>query len=307
MYTRFIIALLLLLPFDTACSMELWDFPATPPEDSTSAINAQKSDTITVIQWNIGHFSLGVSKNSRIKDVNFLSALQGFEDLFTRAKADIISLNEYSVYFANTANHPRCLTDTLLFYTYPFRVIGNNAKQRNYCLNAIFSTLQIFEAKTIDYETNKHSGLTSSTGTSITDFYYILSYINLFGKKVPFISTHLAFNLENDQVVLNQVKELIKNLENEEFVIICGDFNINASNLSLFTEAGYSMANEGSIATYPSPDPYKSLDNILVKGFEISNPRTIPTLLSDHFPIICEISIKADSNITVSSTFTDYE
>ncbi len=296
MTARVFIFFLTVLSCDTACSMTELDTLPTP-SNVINSIELSEQDTITIMQWNIGHFSLGTSKKSRVTDDTFYSALEGFRDMLLRAQAAIISLNEYSYLFANTQNHPRCGADTILFRDYPYHSFGNNAQQRNYSLNAVYSAFQINNEETVEYECNKSITLSSTADIRATDYYYLRSTISLFGKETTLVSTHLAFDVMDNQVVLRQVKELIDCLQNEKYVIRCGDFNIDATDLTLFTEAGYSLANEGSLATYPIPTPYLSLDNIIVKGFNISRPRVIQTLLSDHFPILCEISLIKDETI----------
>ena len=69
---------------------------------------------------------------------------------------------------------------------------------------------------------------------------------------------------------------------------MCGDFN--TTDYSKLKIAGYSLANNGSFKTY-----YKekwALDNIVAKGVKISDVRIVKTELSDHYPLICHISIK---------------
>ena len=278
-----------------ACSKEaldtltISDFP-----EIDLPIITDETDTITIMQWNIGHFSLGKYSRSSVTDINFDSRRLGYLEILNNAGANIVSLNEYSTLFANTSKHPRCFADTLLFKSYHYKAIGNNEKQRRYSLNAIFSTIELLSPLTIDFEVNKSVTLSSSQVFS-TDYYYLFSIIKLFNREIVFISTHLAFDNNNERVVMGQIEELINNLKNYPFVIICGDFNTNSTNLFPFIDAGYSIANDGTFLTYPAGNESSSLDNIIVKGLSISSVRTIPTLLSDHLPIVCELSLNEEN------------
>lgn len=40
------------------------------------------------------------------------------------------------------------------------------------------------------------------------------------------------------------------------------------------------------------PSKRTSLDNIAVKGLEISDVRMVKTKLSDHYPLVCRISLE---------------
>ena len=258
------------------------------PVNDTSSIII--NDSLIVMQWNIGHFSFGNSPNSRITDNNYSLALLYYQDFIKQVKSDIISLNEYSTYFADTADHPKCSADSILFSSYPYQIIGNNGQQRHYSMNAIFSTIELLESETVEYKSNL-TATTTSSAISPSDYYFTRSSFNLSGERIFFVSTHLFFNTNDNRTVLNQAKELVEFFNNEDYVIICGDFNTDAASLSLFTDAGYTLGNDGSYLTYPAPTPYRSLDNIIVKGFRINQVLTFPVYLSDHFPIAVSLSI----------------
>jgi len=244
------------------------------------------------MQWNIGHFSNGEKPYSTISNDSFNQIISSYKDLLNLSNADIISINEYSVLISNTNTHRGCLTDTLLFSSYSYKYIGNNGVIRHYSLNALFSTLSFSNASTNEYETNKNARITHTNAISAQDYYYISSRTDLFGNSTLIVSTHLAFDANNPDLAIQQIKELISVCENEKYVIICGDFNTSATSFELFSAAGYEMANHsslGDIATFPATNPTKPLDNIITKGFKITNPRVLLTDLSDHLPLLCDI------------------
>ena len=248
-------------------------------------------DSIIVMQWNIGHFSRGKSPYSLILDTGFTQMLEDYRQLLNDVSADVVSLCEYSIFFINTALHPRCYADTALFYDYPYKFIGNNGIIRNYSLNAIMSKREIIQPSSIEYTANATARITHSSAIKATDYYYNQSYINIGGREVVFINTHLAFDKNNPSVATSQIIELIGKLEEETYVIICGDFNTMASSYSLFSKAGYSLANAGDLGTYPSAQTSAPLDNIISKGLLIRDVYTINSSLSDHYPIVCTVSV----------------
>ena len=264
------------------------DKPLSIISDSIPQI---EKDTLRVIQWNIGHFSMGKSSYSRVTDKVFFQRVQSFEELLNSNDADIAAISEYSVYFTNTKQHPQCLADTLLFKNYPYYYCGNNGRIRGYSLNAVFAKNELFDFHTVDFESNKTATITHTTKIKATDYYYVESYFIWNNHIITLICTHLAFDNNNDSVVINQMKELIKVTQDDDHVIICGDFN-SSNNYSIFTENGFTVANNGEWGTYPSTNPSQPLDNIIVKGISIKKASAIPSFLSDHLPLICELTLE---------------
>ena len=124
-----------------------------------------------------------------------------------------------------------------------------------------------------------------STNNKVEWYYYILTDISIGGKKVKLVCTHLIANA--GKIRQDQINELINVCEQYEKIIICGD--MNTWNYSKFKEAGYTFANDGTIVTWPTKS--YALDNIFVKGLKMSNVRIIKTDLSDHYAIVCSISL----------------
>lgn len=261
------------------------------PKDSTITPKSYYyKDSIVVMQWNIGHFSQGALSSSRITDSDYLQKLQDYRQLINDVSADIVALCEYSILFSDTALHPSCYADTLLFDEYPYRFIGNNGIIRSYSLNAIMSKMELLHPSSVEYQTNTTASITHTSAIKATDYYYNKAYIYVGEHKVVLVNTHLAFDKNNPDIAINQIKELINELDNEEYVIICGDFNTSASNYMLFSEAGYSLANTGVLKTFPSSRPTTPLDNIISKGLIIRDTHIVRSSLSDHYPIVCTIS-----------------
>lgn len=283
---------LLLASICSACSKTTPDILSAEPLESESYGSEYEKapGSLRIMQWNIGHFSMGKSPNSKVTDELFNVRCESFLDVFSKEDADIIALCEYSMFFADTKNHPQCHTDTLLLKDHPYVYLGNDGNIRNYSFNTIFSRIDLSSNVTLEYDSNKNARITSSSIIFPSDYYYIRSSIELDGKGITLVATHLAFDLNNPEIATNQIKELIEVLKEEDYVILCGDFNTeDKSDYDLFIQAGYSLANKGDIATYPTNNPYKPLDNIVVKGLHISNVHITPTFLSDHFPIVCDV------------------
>lgn len=201
-----------------------------------------------------------------------------------------MNFSEYSVLFADTKLHKNDLTEEHLI-DYPFFYLGNEGKKRHYSLNSIFSKYPIIKSETIDFVCNENADMEKKNGVVAPDYYYIQSDIVFDGKIIRFISTHFAFGKTSDLIALNQAKELIEEYRDDEYVVICGDFNmIHPESYEVFCEAGYKLANHGEFGDFGTDRVYNlKLDNIIVKGLEIVDVRMLKTDLSDHFPIICDI------------------
>ena len=265
-----------------------------PPSISLDTLEPKRK--LTFMQWNIGHFGNGAN-NTTINDNDYNEKLSAYQKLISAVNADYVSLSEYNVLFANT-NIKENNTAKLLFSDYKYNFIGNEGWRRNYSLNAFFTNLSVFDSETVEFECNQTATITYTTAIRATDYYYLRTKwkfkIENQIKEVLIISTHLAFDKNNKEVALDQARELIKKYENEEYVIICGDFNSSLVT-DIFKEAGYTTANQGEwgyFYTYPSNSPRSCIDNIVTKNLKIEDVRVLETNLSDHLPIICSICIQ---------------
>ena len=118
-------------------------------------------------------------------------------------------------------------------------------------------------------------------------------------EKVVFFIVHLSLKYRHRQNQLERLHHLVKNVNKP--VIIGGDFNTfwGSRELELFLAAtGLQNANIASIPSHPSHSPRRQIDFILhshelqVTNFQIPDIR-----LSDHAPLICDLSlIDSDSD-----------
>ena len=148
---------------------------------------------------------------------------------------------------------------------------------------------------------------------------YITATIKVAGVDVKIAIIHLDIS-PNDgtQATITEQRrqemlELINNFANAPYAIIAGDFNIlSADEYELFTQYGYKCANHGfmgDLTTYTQtlvvPTGSRALDNIIAKGFDISNIHVEDAAiyrdingvstrypLSDHNPIWCDLLMK---------------
>lgn len=243
--------------------------------------------TLRVATYNIGHFSGGEQKNSAITSSTYATKLAAYRAVIDTIGADVLGISEYSAIFGKNTDNEDAPTKAALLGDYR----AYEGSQHNYSCDALFTKTVVEGPRSVDYECNQTAVITHTNLILATDYYYIDSDLYMHGERVKLVMTHLAFDNNNPQVCSDQIAELITKYAGFDKVIFMGDWNwTNASQMDAFTSAGYTLANDGTIITYPGTD--KALDNIVVRGLTVSNPaRVVTTSLSDHYPFYCDLQL----------------
>lgn len=246
-------------------------------QDFKNCKSGKKS--IIVSTWNIGHFSLGKKSYSLISSLSFDEKLSDYKTfVYDSLNADILCINEYESEFCIDSVKGCPLTEDVLFGRFQSH---NIFKKNKFVCNAIFSNVEVTNVrKKFFYYDIREKDIPKN----INWFYYIISDLVIEDETIKLVCTHLinrASRFRQDQIA-----QLIDALSEYDKVIICGD--MNTQNWSKFYHAGYVSANDNSI-TFPSKS--LAIDNIFVKGLKISDVRIVKTGLSDHYPLICKITI----------------
>ena len=252
-------------------------------DDSKNAFAKNEDSGIVLCTWNIAHYYAYGSAKNVIDGAIYEEKLKAFRTvLYDSINADIISLNEYSSNFGVDKTRVAHKSAVVLFDKYKTKYEGG-ATRRGIAHNAMYSNVRMREFKKRPFEFIK----TTKYKKSHKDFYYLTSDMFIDGKTVKLVCVYLTHSKKDPSLVQPQISELIEAFKGEERVVICGDFN--TSNYSKFKKAGYTLANDGSIVTFYKT--FKPLDNIVTKGVRISEVRTVKTELSDHYPLVCRLSI----------------
>jgi len=247
--------------------------------DAYSQLPQRKS--ITVATWNIGHFSNGVKDYSYIKPSNFDEKVKKFRTfIYDSIKADILCVNEYESEFCLDSVRGNAIAEDIVFNGFTTQRVF---KKNRYVCNAIFSDKALSNVRKKKFNYDK---TTKETIKYISWFYFVSADIMIDGKSVKLVCTHLVNRHEDE--CQRQMQQLIEEFGKYDKVIICGD--MNSSDWTKFKQAGYTLANDGSQITFPYRS--SSLDNIMVKGLKISEARIVKTKLSDHYSVVCEISLE---------------
>lgn len=242
-------------------------------------------ETFSVAHWNIGHFAMGKSENSTVgPEVSAVRAAE-YRAQIAKMDADFIGVSEYDPVF-DTAGNP---TTNAVFASYATCVAGQKSR---YQCNAVFARRRCVRSNVVPFDDR------------VQETYFVDAVFKIGEKEIHFVQTHLDWNMNEiaTDARPRQIRQLVNQFKNEPYVIICGDFNVcGAGEYYPFLMAGYTLANCGSagcLDTYAGKDvrmPCRRfpLDNIVVKGFRISNVALadVELTLSDHRIIICELEL----------------
>lgn len=250
---------------------------------------------LRVMTYNIGHYSdAGGSQNSPVTVEQYEQIKMKWRKLMYDVEADIIGLQEYSRVFCS--GNGALSLDTIYKDLFKNSFEGT---QRRYSCNAFYSNYEVISVELKEYECNKTANITHTSAIKATDYYYLMADMVINGKELCVIITHLAFDLNNVQVELDQINELITILDTKERVIILADFNVHhgVSGMDAFVNAGYTIANNGyigNIQTYPYPNVTKTLDNVVCsKNIKVKKVLAdfVPMNTNDHIPFVADIVI----------------
>jgi len=250
-------------------------------------LNAQNKQftKFTVASWNIGHFALGKAGDTTLKHNVLDFYKQTYKAYFNDLNADILALIEYNPIMVNA-------TDRLPAIKARDAILSNyhevqEGPQYDYNCNAIFSNgFEVLSTDTVMFT------------KMVQTRYYLVSTMRMDGDIVKVVSTHLDWNQGENGAPYRaiQIQEIIEAFKNDKYVILCADWNVGkTSEYSAFTKAGYEMANHGylgDLLTYPAgSSPRSCFDNIITKGFAISNVKVInDAMLSDHCLIKADLT-----------------
>ncbi|MBO4283353.1 MAG: endonuclease/exonuclease/phosphatase family protein, partial [Clostridia bacterium] len=271
-----------------------WDKEVVPAEGDTvytaKFMSADCPSTFKVATWNIGHFANGNAKDSKIADADYETKAAEYRTYLSGLDADIVCLNEYSRQF--TPNH--AAKEALFAEEPPVWFIG---EQRHFSCNAVYSKLPLQNLQIHEYECNKDAVLLYSNTNKAYYYYYVTGELAIGSETVHFVFTHLAFDEDRtpDTVCMAQIAELIELYKDVDHVVMMGDWNAYHKNLyDPFADAGYSLGNYGEILTCTGSRTGGlewAVDDIIVKGMEISDFHAVNTGLSDHIAVVATLTL----------------
>lgn len=225
---------------------------------------------------------MGKEGHTMIGRTNRQETMTRFKNIISSINADVWGVCEYAPFFSLKADGEEDMNDVtreVLFSDYPY-FISDERSYKN--CNAIFSKkVKLSDYRKVKYSNGKARG-------------YIVASVNINNTIVKIVETHFDTSryMEYREI---QKQELIEAFANEDYVIICGDFNVTKiSEYDQFSKYGFKMANLGkfgNLVTFRADNVGYYLDNILFKGFDPLSVMVYDTQLSDHYAIICDLII----------------
>ncbi len=229
---------------------------------------------IKVMSYNIHH---GISVNGRL-DINAIA------EVIRESGAHIIGLQEVDSRFVRSffRDQARELAEKLDMYYYfgeNFSLLGAGYG------NAVLSKFPIVSASNLQLDSKgEQRGVVSAK-------------IDIYGKEIDFLVTHLSLNRSIRDTQLQQIKKYIELLDQE--VILAGDFNCTPEAGEIMyierklREAGKELEKD-ELYTFVKRDgtPVRIDYIFLSPEIAISDLYTIDSKVSDHLPVVADIRIK---------------
>ena len=243
--------------------------------------NWRSKNGLVVATWNIGHFSFGNNTDSSVTAATYDDNKAEYSRLIKWMDADILALTEYSAIFYQSET-----ARDLFFQDMSWGHVGT---QNSYACQATY----------LDRKVNSVSDI-NITSVTTTHYYTLVTFEHL-GKTIKLVNIHFQANSSqpDDTGIIAQYNEIVSAFASDDYVIIAGDFNLlQMSSLSVFTNAGYTLANGGewgNIETYTHQKGTLTnycFDNIAVKGFYMTDVIVFTYDLSDHYPLVCKLMLK---------------
>lgn len=250
-----------------------------------------------------GYYTGGVIQNQSTYDERYAA---WYNNLLDVIKPDVLATIEHNATFAKVNGTQTAAATILKNFKAKYNVTGRGLLNKG-----IFTTLvNSYPANTVNVYTFASDQELSYQNQRI----YVTAEIDVGGVKVMFALAHLVITQNNSGAAdytrrrYAQMDELMSVCANYDHAVILGDFNIlNANEYQRFVNAGFVCANDGTLPTYNGTlvisSGSRALDNIIAKGFTISNV-TVPDAsvyhdingeatkypLSDHNPIWCDLT-----------------
>jgi len=229
---------------------------------------------IKVMSYNINH---GISRDGKLD-------IDAAAEVIRESGAQIVGLQEVDSRFVRSffKDQTRELAEKLDMYYY----FGENVSLFGAGYgNAVLSRFPIISASNLQLD-----GRGEQRGV-------ISARIDIYGKEMNFLVTHLSLNRGTRNTQLQQIRRYIELLEEE--VVLVGDFNSTpeAGEIMyierILREAGSELGKKDIYTFIMNDGTTVCIDYIFVSSdVEVSDIYTIESDASDHFPVVADIRIK---------------
>ena len=252
-----------------------------PSDMQNAQIEAEKTEytplkNLRLLTHNIGHFNYGGSGSGTTNygiPAPYASNLKLWKDQLASVRPDVWGIQEYTEYLSQE-DHTKKITDFISPLFLSLMTYGSDY--------GVASNIYPFS--------NGYLTIGSADRTVQHLKFYIGN-----GKFLNYINVHL--NYSDLDIRVSEIQSLITQMQNEENVIIAGDFNeATTSEADAFVTAGYTKCNGGFFGDFITYDNTGSvetpLDQIVFKGnIKLTNMERKPFVTSDHYALMCDFVI----------------
>ncbi len=247
--------------------------------------NNQAKGVFSVMSYNVGSWYDGTGEVIPNTDIETLIPMQ--KRILDYYKPDVLCCQEYRSSFGTSEMISPCLL------------------KDKYCNVETYLELSRYDGKAIC--TNRSLENFNSVNFLNTDGClrnYTKAYIPMNGRKVCVINTHFA---TDESLIIAETEEILKTVKNEEYFIICGDFNVDVTDtttilyqnsIKKFVDNGYKLANGGDFGVFVTfPETNQAIDNIIVssniniKSVIVNTQKNDVLVNKDHYPLIAYVEV----------------
>lgn len=237
---------------------------------------------LRVASYNTGHFNQGRLGGLQGEGKFVKAELNNWKRWISEQSLDIIGVQEWNKYFDKDSVF--IAEDEILK---PFYNNVYWGKEAAWIHNGIATNYVLENIHQVDWH---------------GDYYAIIGDLVIDGVVIKIVSTHIPWQKDWHEESFNNLIEL---LSKYKYFICMGDMNANDATQTKFIEAGFNMANGGSMGWFTTAqasvtaDDYRgginyNIDNIItsknIKIFNVEAPKTRLNDL-DHLPIIADLVI----------------
>lgn len=243
---------------------------------------AKVAGEFTFLQWNLGHFDFGRSRDTRLSSAEAKARLADYRSALRDFDADFAVLSEYSAAMDTGKTVP---SRQALFGDYAAMVEGSHPDCNCNAIAARRGPLvKLLER---NFKVRRQGR------------YYLAAETEIGGERTVIVASHL----DNTGECAAQIEELAETFGDEPRVIISADFNVaTGEEFDILFKAGFASANHctrfGLIPTHRRRqlELTPAIDNVFVKGFEFIDvrPGDLSMKLSDHRPLVCRLKRKGN-------------
>lgn len=232
---------------------------------------------IKVGTWNVGGFSMGYQPTTTILPDEKESKKIQYREFINSVGLDVLGVCEDEENFCTDGTKSR----DIVWNCFDNKIQGTKI---GYNMNSIYSNgVKIISSRKVFF-----------TGDDAYRYFTEIK-VRASGKEFFIVESHNDWsNVDNR---LAQFNQLIETYQNEERVVIMGDFNFQDKTLEevpIFLNAGYTAALCDYIG-FKVTRPYngRCIDNIFAKGFLVENVKVYDSSeLSDHNLVSCVLVLK---------------